>query len=87
MNELVFACLLRSPVCEKAVIPLLFIIFFFSTSSFRGFFFFLFLFFIVFPFFEGVRGEVGGRSHHPSSTLRYTLWPFITTLLTATTDC
>lgn len=49
MNELVFACLLRGPVCEKAVFPLLLIIFFFSTSSFL-FFSPLFLFFILFPF-------------------------------------
>lgn len=58
MNELVFACLLRGPVCEKAVFPLLSIIFF-STSSFR-------FLFSCFPFssfllFEGVRGEVGGH--------------------------
>lgn len=55
MNELVFACLLRGPVCEKAVFPLLLIIFFFSTSSFRFFFSFVslshpFSFFILFPF-------------------------------------
>lgn len=67
MNELVFACLLRGRVCEKAVFPLLFIIFFFSTSSFRGFFFPLcfsfssFFLFHPFLFFERVRGEVGGR--------------------------
>lgn len=59
MNELVFACLLRGPVCEKAVFPLLFIIFFFSTSPFR--FFFLVSLFHPFSFFEGVRGEVGGH--------------------------
>lgn len=64
MNELVFACLLRGSVCEKAVFPLLFMIFFFSTSSFRFFFRFSFpSFFLFHPFscFEGVRGEVGGR--------------------------
>lgn len=59
MNELVFACLLRGPVCEKAVFPLLLIIFFFSTLSFR--FLFLVSLFHPFSFFEGVRGEVGGR--------------------------
>lgn len=61
MNELVFACLLRGPVCEKAVLPLLFMIFFFSTSSFRGGFFFLVSLSHPFSFFEGVRGEVDGR--------------------------
>lgn len=77
--------------CEVLFVKRLCFHYFLLFSSFPlhlfVFFFFLVSLFHPFSFFEGVRGEVGGRSHHPSSTLRYTLWPFITTLLTATTDC